>query len=355
MTVRSAIRVGQGLVALVAIAMAVDLVAGDTLIRLFADEQNRNAVVWLYDRDAAPGQTIEGRAWLADGGLLNVDVDRWIDRDQSSMQIAELGQTFFSDGERAGSFSFTIPANAAPGDTVDLDIDVWEVGLHEIQLRHSLTLVSRGVSVLHRFGKALLALGLLAGLATVVFALKRRALRRASEESRLWVIPAGLAGAASFVPLVEQATRLHSWGFFGAALVAWIYAGYAVAEHLNRRVGLARYTAVPLLAEMAGRGEIASVPARPVGDLETAWAAVGLLVRCVDRELLVTGPGNRFAIVSVPASELAGDAPLRFRASSGEFADLLVASASDVLGELRIEATSWASCGSNRSPGATAG
>ena len=343
MTARSAFRLGQAIGSLVALAIVIVAFAWGDFLRLTADEQNRDAVVWIYDRDAAPGQTIAGRAWIEAGEVTSVEVARWLHRnDPDRMKVELLGETF---GERPlGSsldFTFHVPDDAAPGDTLDLSIEIRREGRDIPDLTHSLTLISPGASVLRRIGKGGLAILLLGGLAALAFALKRRALRRSTEESPLWVVPAVVIGGMTFVPLVEQATRLHGWWFYGLALAAWAVAGFAIGERLNRRLGLTAYSAVPMLVDMeahqAFRDAKVETPIRPIDDLENAWSAVGLVVRRAGRDLIVTGPGKRFAIVPVPRSETVGSEPLVLRTNDADFVDLLVASASDVLGELRVQ------------------
>jgi len=326
----------------VAIALAIGIFAWDDFLRLTADEQNRSALAWIYDSDAAPGQTLAGRATLELGDIEGVAVYDWTRRDEPDASVEKLGDVWFGErhADPTQNFTFTVPADAEPGATLDLDIELLRVNGGSIDLRHRVALVSRGVSALRRTGKGILALALLAALAAAVFALKRRALKRSGEESALWSVPVVVIGGLSFVPLVEQAVRLHAWWFYGFALGASAVASFAIAERLNRRVGLALYKAVPMLVDMAAhdafREAAVTAPIRPVDELENAWAAVGLIVRRAGRDLIVTGPGGRIAIVSVPRSESVGGEPLLFRASDPDYADLLVAAASDVLGEMRF-------------------
>ena len=144
------------------------------------------------------------------------------------------------------------------------------------------------------------------------------------------------------MPLVIDAARLHGVWFDAVALAAWAAGAYAVADRLNRRIGFTRYEVVQLMVDVAAtdafREANVSVPIRPVDELANAWAALGLNVERAGRDLIVTGPGKRIAIARVPRSESVGGEPLWFRASDAEYAELLVASASDVLGELRFEA-----------------
>ncbi|MBV8760503.1 MAG: hypothetical protein JO257_24640 [Deltaproteobacteria bacterium] len=344
MTARSAFRLGQAIGGLVALALAIGVFAWDDVRRLTADEQNRDAAAWFYDRDAAPGQTLGGNVWVEHGAIEHVSVYRWTARDRPDMAVDTIGDVWVPERQAASTqdFTFTVPADAGPGDTLDLELEIHRTRGEPIELRHAVTLISGGASALRRLGKALAALVLLGLLTAAVFGLKRRAMRRAGQESALWLVPAVGLGVLSFVPLAEQATRLHGWIFMSSALAVWTIVAFAIAERLNRRIGLVPYTAVPLLVEMAGheafREANVNAPIRPVGELENAWAAIGLLVRRAGRELIVTGPGRRFAVVPVPASEVVGGAPLIIRASDPEYADLLVASASDVLGEMRFEA-----------------
>ena len=93
---------------------------------------------------------------------------------------------------------------------------------------------------------------------------------------------------------------------------------------------------IDMAADMPFRGASMVAPIRPVEDLENVWLAVGLAVRRAGRDLIVTAPGGPFAVVPVPASASFGGEPLRFRANDSELAELMVATASNLLGEMRL-------------------
>ncbi len=332
MTARSAFRLGQGIGTLVAIAIVVFAFAWDDVVRWTADETGDHFAAWFYDTDAAEGEVLDARVRVDSGQLTGVRVYAHDD---------EIGGTIVrGPSELAASLLFEYRVPAEVGETLELTVAIHTTRGETIRFPHRVTVISRTASALRRLAKGGLALALFAAATVLVFALKRRALRRGGQESPLWLVPVVLIGAVSFVPLAEQATRGNGPWFFAVMLAGWAAAGFALAERLNRRIGLAPYTAVPMLVDMEGheafRDPSVRAPIRPIADLENAWSAIGLLVRRAGRELIVTGPGGRIAVVPVPASELVGGGPLVVRASEPEFADLLIAAASDVLGELRF-------------------
>ena len=306
---------------------------GDAL-RLTADDANRDVLVWYYDSDAAPGQTLHGRAWVDGDANWVVGVDVVLDK-------AKIGVDDCPADCKASSadFDFTLPATAKTGDVLEIEVET-KPGERRTGFVHRLELTSPVMSAARRAGKAGLALVLVAAQAGLLFLLARRALRRQRSPSPLWLVPVIAAGYVAFVPLAIDATRLHGVWFDGLVLAAWALAAYGIADRLNRRIGLTRYEVVQLMVDMAAtdafREANVSVPIRPVDDLANAWAALGLNVERAGHDLIVTGPGKRIAIVSVPRSESVGGEPLVMRASDAEYADLLVAAASDVLGELRF-------------------
>ena len=330
---RSAFRLGQGIGGLVALAVVIVACSWTTFLRATADEEDRDLVVWSYDRDAARGEQLDGRAWVDGRDVRGVMV---------SSGGTRVGGALVVDGhpEDTLDFAFRIPDLAAPGDTLDLRVDVFtSAGTYPVTRR--LRVVSRTASALRRIGKGALAMVLLGALAAVVFVVKRRALHRGHDENPLWLAPVVLLGGIAFVPLAEQAARWHGAWFYTVALAGWAACAFAIADRLNRRIGLVRYTAVPMLVELeahdAFRGATMRAPIRPVAELANAWSAIGLVVRRAGRELIITGPGGRIAVLRVPTSQLVGGGPLRLRASDPDFAELLVAAASNVLGELRFE------------------
>lgn len=332
MKARWALRLGQGIGGLVAMAVVMVATSWASFLRMTADEQDRDLVVWSYDNDAAPGEHLDGRAWVDGRDVRGVRV---------STATTRVGGGLVVDGhpEDTLDFAFAIPRRAAPGDTLDLRIDVQtSAGTYTVTRR--LTLVSRTASALRRIGKGALAIVLLGALAGIVFVVKRRALHRSCDENPLWLAPVVLLGGAWFVSLVEQATRWYGAWFYAVALAGGAAGAFAIADRLNRRIGLVRYTAVPMLVELeaqdAFRGATMRAPIRPVAELENAWSAIGLVVRRAGRELIITGPGKRIAVVPVPASRIVGGRPLVVRASEPDFAELLVSAASNVLGELRF-------------------
>lgn len=335
MTGRNAIRVGQAFGTLIAIAIIIAYAMLRDALEVTADDADHNVLVWYYDADAAPGQHLHGRAWI-DGiaaTISHVNVGYYGDR---------IGGDDCAGDCRASTvdFDFTLPADVR--DTNKLDIEVVTYPTYDrVGFIRSLSITTPTISALRRLGKAGLAAALLAVQAVLLFVIKRRALRRATEPSPFWLLPIVVAGYVGFVPLMIDATRLNGATFDAIALAAWALGAYALGERLNRRIGLVRYAAVQMLVDMpateAFRGAAVTAPIRPVDDLIDAWSALGLTVRRAGRELIVTGPGKRFAVVEVPASESVGGEPLVFRSSDGEYAELLVASASNILGELRIE------------------
>ena len=334
MTGRTAFRVGQAIGWVVAVAIVIGYAMLGDALRLTADDADGDVLIWFYDGDAAPGQHMQGRAWV-DGD------ENWVVGVDVMFYGAKIGVDDCPADCQASSadFDFTIPATAKTGDELDIDVET-KPGYRHTRFKRALAVTSPRMSALRRAGKAGLALAALAAQAGLLFLLARRALRRQRSPSPFWLLPVVAAGYLAFVPLAIDVTRLHGVWFDGVGLAAWAAAAYAVADRLNRRIGLARFEVVQLLHDMAGadayREANVSVPIRPVDDLANAWAALGLNVERAGRDLIVTGPGKRIAIVHVPRSESVGGEPLVFRASDAEYADLLVAAASDVLGELRF-------------------
>lgn len=302
------------------------------VLSLTADDVDHDVLVWYYDADAAPGQTLHGRAWV-DG--VNTEV--------VGVEVAYYGDPIGASSD--GDFAFTLPATAKSGDELDIVVKT-KPEFELTSFKRVLTLTSPVMSALRRAGKAGLALAMLAVQAAVLFLLARRALRRQRVASAFWIAPVIAVGYLAFVPLALDITRLHGVWFDGLAVAAWTVAAYALADRLNRRLGLTRYAAVQLLVDLAPgdapagdafRQARVAAPIRPAEDLSNAWAALGLVVERAGGDMIVSGPGGRFAVVPVPRSESFGGEPLVFRTNDPEFADLLVAAASDVLGELRFE------------------
>jgi len=325
-TGRSAWQVGRAIGVLVAIAIVIAYAMLGEVLALTADDADHNVLVWFYDADAAPGQTLHARAWV-DG----------VDTEVVGVKVAYYDDVLGESDD--GDVAFTVPANARSGDELDLVVKT-KPDFELTSFKRVLDVTSPVMSALRRAGKAGLALVLLAVQAVLLFGIQRWALRRQRVASAFWIAPVLAVGYLAFVPLAIDVTRLHGVWFDGVALAAWAAGAYAVADRLNRRIGLARYEAVQLLHDMAGtdayRESNVSAPIRPVDDLANAWSALGLNVERAGRDLIVTGPGKRIAIVAVPRSESVGGEPLVFRASDSDYADLLVAAASDVLGELRF-------------------
>lgn len=326
MTGRSAWQVGRALGVLVAFAIVIAYAMLGDVLRLTADDIDHDVMVWFYDADAAPGQTLHARAWV-DG--TNTDV--------IGVRVAYYGDTIGESDD--GDVAFTLPANAKSGDELDIVVKT-KPDFELTSFKRVLELTSPVMSALRRAGKAGLAIVLLAIQAALLFGILRRALRRQRVASAFWLAPVLAVGYLAFVPLAIDVTRLHGVWFDGVALAAWALAAYALADRLNRRIGLARFEVVQLMVDVvatdAFRESNVSVPIKPVDDLANAWSALGLMVERAGRDLIVTGPGKRIAIVNISRSESVGGEPLVFRASDAEYADLLVAAASDVLGELRF-------------------
>jgi hypothetical protein len=337
MRARTAFRLGQGIGALVAFAILILAFAWEGFLRLTSDAESKDLVLWSYDRDAAPGQTLEGRVWSAGPNIENVYVYQQIDADH----VEILGNSFAESGHASNTldFSFKVPDNVAPGSTLAVEYEV-RTATDQPDIERRIPILTRAESMLRRIGKGALAIGCWAAVIALLFLLKRRGMRRVKDPSPLWLVPVVVAGGVSFVPLLEQATRLHGSLVFGLALAAWAVVAFAVAERLNRRLGLVRYHAEPLMIESAPdqpfRGAEVVAPIKPVEDVENAWIAVGMVVRHAGRDLIVTVPGGAFAVVPVPRSESFGGGPLVFQASDSELAELLVATASNVLGEMRL-------------------
>lgn len=335
MTGRSAFRLGQAIGAVVVLAIVVAYAALDQILLLTADDSAGDVLIWYDDADAAPGDRLHGHVWLDGAGwIVGVDVMMWQDK---------IGVDDCPADCKASSvdFDFTLPADlASPRTTVDVVVET-RPGPHQVSFRRALPLHSPIGSALRRVGKAGLALLAVGVQGALLFALARRALRRQRDQSPLWLIPVVAVGFFTFVPLAAHAVRLRGLWFDGVAIVVWASATYAVADRLNRRLGLQRFAAAPILVDMpasdAFRSAAVSAPIRPVEDLVTAWTAVGLVVRRSGRDLIVTAPDGQLAIVPVPRSESVGGDPLVLRASDPEIAELMVAVASDVLGELRFE------------------
>jgi hypothetical protein len=336
MTGPSAFRLGQGIGGLIAIGLVILYAMRGDFLRLTSDDARRNIVLWTYDRDAAPGQTLGGRAWLdsESGWIVGVNVyvggeriaqddcpgdcrDRWVD------------------------FAFAVPKDIEPGRRIGVEFEVITRPDDDTErFNAEVPIYSRGMSMLRRIGKGGLAIACLAAVAALVFGLKRLAIRRAREPSGLWLVPVVAAGVFTFVPLTEQATRLHGWWFVGVALAAWAAGVFTLAERFHRRIGLSTFTATPVLIETGPdggyRGAQVTTPIKPVDDLEAAWSAAGLTARRAGSDLIITKPRGLFAVVPMPASESFGSEPLTFRANDSELAKAIVLAAGTVLGELRM-------------------
>jgi hypothetical protein len=335
MRARAAFRLGQAIGLVVAIVIVIAYAMLGDVLRLTADQEQDDVLLWLYANDAAPGQHLQGRAWI------DAPDDVWI-----------AGVNVNADGDKIGiddctgdckshtvDFDFTVPADAHDSVMVDFDV-VPRPNQDRRHFGQEIPLYSHGMSALRRIGKAGLALALLVAQAALLFLLGRRALRRGKDRSPLWLVPVAAIGLVVFVPLLIDALRLHGVWLDAVAVGAWTAAAFAIADRLNLRVGLQPYVANQLLVDVPAsdpfRGAAAVAPIKPVEDVENAWLAVGLLVRRVGGALVITAPGKQIAVVPVPRSESFGGEPLAFRASHSELAELLVATASNVLGEMRL-------------------
>jgi hypothetical protein len=334
MTARGAYRLGQGIGLLVAIGLVIAFALLGDALRLSADDADGDVLVWFYDADAAPGQRLAGRVWVDGVATTVVGGD-----------VKLIGQQIGVDDCPAdckasyADFDFVVPEDV--GDAVTLDISVeTRPGPEWKRFQRIVPLYGKGMSVLRRVGKAVLALALIGIRALLLFGLARRATRRQRDPSGFWLVPVIAVGYLAFVPLMIDATRLLGLWFDAVALAAWFTAASWLATRLDRHIGLTSFEAHLMMVEMAAdapfRGASSVAPIRPVEDVENAWLEVGLAVRRAGADLIVTAPGGAFAVVPVPASASFGGEPLRFRASDPDLAELMVSAATNVLGELRL-------------------
>jgi hypothetical protein len=199
---------GGGLLGLllIIVALAALYVAWPTLRHMTADRTGEDGMVWLYATDVAPGDVIEGRVRVEGGLRLAITrvVVRGAGADQSTagrsptwddtLRIRLGGPT---DAVDELAFAATIPADAAPGRTLDLEIAVEFVRAergstdgarvtafgfhnqaHQVSFRARVPVYRAATSVLRRVGKA--ALATLAWLAVIglVVAVRRWHARR---------------------------------------------------------------------------------------------------------------------------------------------------------------------------------
>jgi hypothetical protein len=109
---------GQGIGALVAFAILIIAFAWGDFLRLTADAETKQLVLWSYDRDAAPGQTLDGRLWADGHEIANVYVYQLIDADH----VEILGEAFAEREHESNTldFTFKVPEGAVPGSMLAL-------------------------------------------------------------------------------------------------------------------------------------------------------------------------------------------------------------------------------------------
>lgn len=353
----------RGVAALMFIAAAGLYFAWPRITRWTADATEGDAALWLYATDVTPGDRIDGRVRVDTGLRVAIRGIRVVGA--GAEQILDGGGRGWGDkitahdydeAKAEAAFTFEIPRDAPPGDSLDVTIELDYVaaelsGIHtfsnddqQVEFHQTIPIHTHLASVLRRVGKALLAvLSWLAVVAGVTWATRWYA-RRRREPSTAWIlalIPYTVAGWVWFATLLEHATRLHGWWFVAICLPFWFAALWAAAR-LTRFAGMTRYVAEQLMiahdgaADAPFRGGAVAARIISLDQLETAWFGAGLVVERERGRLVLSLPGRGIAVVPMPETGTFGGGPLEVQARSRDVALAVLEAAAPLLGELRV-------------------
>lgn len=346
-----------------AIAIAVAILSGIPACDFTADATDGGTALWLYARDARPGDHLSGSVRAS--GDIHVAIE------SVTVEIPTLGYRRTTTGDRphwgqvvtAGpltsaaaelDFDFEIPDTAAPGHLqlrVVVDDIVASRNYDQLQTfsNHSgrttfvrtIDVYPHQTSVLRRAGKAALVLGAWLLFTWGCIAVIRVHFRRRRPISPGWwlaMLPHLAVGCFFVVGLVDDATRLHGWWLTLPTLAGWSAVPFA-ALRWTRHEEAGRFVVTPArvaVSEAAPYRTGAAPPTATVEELEHAFLLVGLFPqRRRELQLVSLGTDQPVAYVALPDTGRFGDAPFEIRAVSRARLVEVVRAAATKLGDLR--------------------